>query len=89
MVNTLAVGVFDQDPAEGSMRPLKWIGYALLTIGLSLAVLSAFVPLPADSSSLAPADAFPASSGWRTVVAWHGDGSLQRCDRTESAASRS
>ncbi len=57
------------------MRPLKWIGYALLTIGLSLAVLSAFVPLPADSSSAAAADASQAPSGWRTVVTWHGDGS--------------
>lgn len=51
------------------MRSLKWIGYGLLIIGLSLAVIPAFAPLPPVSSS-STADA-PA---WRTVAAWHGEG---------------
>ncbi len=56
------------------MRPLKWIGYALLTIGLSLAVISAFVPMPADNASSAAADERQTPSDWHTVVTWHGDG---------------
>jgi hypothetical protein len=52
------------------MKSLKWVGYGLLITGLTLAVISAFVPLsPGGSSAIADA------STWRTVAAWHGEGS--------------
>jgi hypothetical protein len=49
------------------MRSLKWIGYGLLTVGLTLAAISALVPLPAGGSPAAGA------SAWRTVAVWHGE----------------
>lgn len=51
------------------MKSLKWIGYGLLIIGLTLAVISAFAPLPAGGSPPATG-----ASAWRTVATWHGDG---------------